>query len=47
MLKKCTKCGEEFEATPKYFYRNKDGKDGLRSQCKECEKKIKAAKKDK
>ena len=35
----CTKCGKEFPATTKYFYRNKSGKYGLRPDCKSCAKK--------
>ena len=38
MLKRCTCCGREFEASTDNFYKNKDGKDGLRSQCKKCER---------
>jgi hypothetical protein len=34
--KKCTKCGNEFEATPDFFYRNKNTSDGLTSWCKGC-----------
>jgi len=35
-MKKCTKCGEEYPATAEFFHRNKTGKYGLTSQCKEC-----------
>jgi hypothetical protein len=34
--KKCTKCGEEFEETTEFFYRNKNTKDGLTHWCKSC-----------
>lgn len=36
LLKKCTKCGSEYPATPDYFHRAKTGRDGLRSDCKLC-----------
>lgn len=32
----CTKCGSEIEATSEYFYRDKQTRDGLSPQCKEC-----------
>ena len=36
MIRKCTKC---FEFKPKSeFYKESDGKDGLRGQCKQCDK---------
>jgi len=35
----CTKCGEEFLATTDYFYRQKGGKFGLSSWCKDCRNK--------
>ncbi len=43
----CTKCGRELPATKEYFYKNKGGKYGLDSKCKECKNKqtIKAAQK--
>ncbi len=34
--KMCKKCGETFPATLDHFHRQKRGKYGLRSQCKEC-----------
>lgn len=34
--KTCTKCGQRFPATPAFFYRQSDGKYGLRADCKEC-----------
>ena len=34
--KTCTKCGNELPATAEYFYRDKNRKDGLYPQCKEC-----------
>jgi len=39
MDKICAKCGKEFPATPEYFYRNKRGRQGLRPNCKTCDKK--------
>lgn len=39
--KRCTKCGEEFPSTPKYFNRDRRTLDGLRSHCKVCTKKQK------
>ena len=35
-LKKCTKCGEEKEATSEFFCRSKTGKNGFRADCKKC-----------
>ena len=35
-MKTCTKCGEEKQATPEYFNRDKNKKDGLHSWCKDC-----------
>ena len=35
-LKTCSKCGREFPATPEYFHKDKNGKFGLRPDCKEC-----------
>lgn len=32
----CSKCGEEVKATPDYFYRDGQTRDGLSPQCKEC-----------
>ena len=32
----CTTCGKEFPATQEYFYKAKNGKYGLRGECKEC-----------
>ena len=34
----CTKCKVEYEASAKYFYKDKNRKDGLYPQCKECVK---------
>lgn len=34
--KRCAKCKEEFPATTEYFYRDKNMRDGLYSQCKKC-----------
>lgn len=38
-MKKCTGCGIEKEHTPELFYRDKGFKSGLKSRCKECNKK--------
>lgn len=35
-MKMCTKCETEYPATTKYFYRNKQCKDGLHGHCKVC-----------
>lgn len=35
-VKTCTKCGRKLSATPDLFYRQHDGKYGLRADCKEC-----------
>ena len=35
-IKTCTKCGEEYPATPEYFYKEKMGVGGLRAECKKC-----------
>ena len=35
-VKTCTKCGHELSATPDFFYRQRDGKYGLRADCKNC-----------
>ena len=37
-LKKCTKCGQEKPATNEYFSKQKGGKNGLSSSCKQCYK---------
>ena len=34
----CIKCGRELPATAEFFYKRKDGKSGLRSDCKDCRK---------
>src|SRR5260221_33674 len=36
--KRCSKCGEFKPATPEYFSRNKNCKDGLHVWCKPCSK---------
>lgn len=36
MKKKCTKCSKELPATKEFFQKNKQGKYGLRSVCKNC-----------
>ena len=40
--KTCLKCGRNLPATAEYFHRHKRYKDGLRSTCKECRKRIRA-----
>jgi hypothetical protein len=36
MIKKqCSKCEKELPATTEFFHKNKNGKFGLRSECKE------------
>lgn len=35
-VKTCTKCGRLFPASPDFFYRQHDGKYGLRADCKGC-----------
>lgn len=35
-MKKCSKCGNKYPATTKYFYRDSGKKDGLRYWCKNC-----------
>lgn len=39
VFKRCTKCGKWLVASSKYFNKQKNGKYGLRAQCKECSKK--------
>lgn len=36
MTKTCTSCGKDFPASTEYFYKEKAGKFGLRSKCKQC-----------
>ena len=36
ITKVCTACGREFPATVEYFYKHKNSKYGLTSECKEC-----------
>lgn len=38
----CTKCNRELPATPKFFYRMKSGKYGLKPYCKQCQAKYDA-----
>ena len=40
-MKTCTRCKIEKQATPECFHRNKNHKDGLANECKECAKKRK------
>jgi 5-methylcytosine-specific restriction endonuclease McrA len=37
-MKKCSKCGEEKEATSKFFHKRKACKDGFKGECKVCSK---------
>lgn len=37
-LKRCNKCGQEFPATPEYFYRNHMMPDGMQYKCKICQR---------
>lgn len=37
-LKRCTKCGEEKPATNEYFNRDRQKADGLRPECKQCQR---------
>lgn len=32
--KVCSKCGNKYPATTEFFYSRKEGKDGLRNDCK-------------
>ena len=41
VMRKCTKCGKWLVASTVNFHRQKTGKYGLTSRCKECEKKLK------
>ena len=41
VMKKCTKCGEWLVANNINFYKQKKGKYGFTSKCKQCESKIK------
>ena len=47
VFKKCTKCGEIKLATSDNFNKEKEGKYGLKSQCKICIKKYREKNKDK
>ncbi|MFX1479973.1 MAG: hypothetical protein ACFFCI_17785 [Promethearchaeota archaeon] len=40
LVKKCSKCNKEFPASSKFFYQDKNAKYHLRSECKECHKRI-------
>ena len=46
LFKICTKCGESKEATIDNFRKDAKGKYGLRSVCKECEKKYREDNRD-
>ena len=45
--KKCTRCGHIFPASTKFFVIDRRGKDGLYSQCKECDKEYRKRNKNK
>ena len=47
VMKKCTKCGRWLAASTVNFHKQKTGKYGLRSECKECIKQYYEANKDK
>lgn len=36
LLRRCTKCGQEYPATPDYFYKRGGKRHGLESICKKC-----------
>lgn len=38
MTKRCIECKQEFPATLKYFYKRQGAKDGLRNNCKSCQR---------
>ena len=46
-MKRCTKCGEWKPATAEFFNRDKTKKGGLRTQCRECQRKYRQKNKDK
>ena len=39
-VKICTLCNDGFPATTEFFYRDKNGRNGLKSYCKKCNKKF-------
>ena len=43
MEKHCTKCGKTLPATREFFYLEKNGKNGLRSQCRNCHQQYRLA----
>lgn len=43
MLKHCSRCRQDFPATPEFFYRHSSGQAGLRSDCKSCFRNVTAA----
>lgn len=45
-IKVCNKCKREFPATTEYFTKQSTGKYGLRSRCKECDKRYRDENKD-
>ena len=47
LMKVCTGCGEEKEATTEYFGKQKTGKFGFTSKCKKCRKKYREENKNK
>lgn len=36
VFKKCSKCGDELPLTESFFFKDKNGKDGFRTNCKKC-----------
>lgn len=40
-MKQCSKCGQEYPASPQYFHRDCRRKSGFKSYCKVCAKKQK------
>lgn len=35
-MKRCTRCGEKYPATPEYFNRRPESEDGLKYWCRQC-----------
>lgn len=45
--KTCTRCKKDLLATAEYFYRHKGRKDGLASQCKDCDRQLRQQNREK